>query len=648
MCEDDLQALLAELADDVDFQKKRAISLALSAASTSPRPISFFERLIESIKETKTLGELEDVLRRYARSRDLRHMAIMPLKFIAHNVEVVENVEFIHYTDEESGDSINREGFRGRKTPHRQTLTREIQDTRVLDGGYIFAYPWESRLIDTVVDSVHGVWGEASQALAFNFEPDGGERQLLVPVSCIYDYEYTYRPNPSAIHDNVSAHLNWRFPSKSNLENNAYLPNLKTGGFVFYHATERGCDSLHEVGRTLYLSMVKDDLFENNILPMVRSRGDLEVCEVRVRGVSWEDILDIGEFYKSKVASDIDYLGDDDGYRLNLFGIQASRALMREYPELELPRSYYFEAFEQGKDHKAKKSLQLGKLLGLRGHIEDESTFTFEDYMESDYIPETLALYIDDDMSIEVVSSRKNPLSEVAAVRGYLVNPHALDEDGLFEWYHRSSDDDLEFERMEDSQSKFPAFYLSSTASSVIDLGGSYNDTVYVINIKEGKYLDITNIPEDELAEIQSCLVSTLEGRGIPRQDAIYLADYQLKMFKKSEMWYWMESLPVPSAEVEMTVDYVSVISTIKGSKVKVPGSKRTYIFYRGYPNWNYPAVFIDCLKSLGYDGWFETQDSTTLPQITVALLNPMEKAERNFEYPLYYAESLVERGQLP
>lgn len=435
MCEEDLQALLAELADDVDFQKKRAISLALSAASTSPRPISFFERLIESIKKTKTLGELEDVLRKYARSRDLRRMAIIPLKFIAHNVEVVENVEFIHYTDEESGDSINREGFRGRETPHRQTLTREIHDTRVLDGGYIFAYPWESRLIDTVVDSVHGVWGEASQALAFNFEPDGGERQLIVPVKCITDYEYTYRPNP---------------------------------------------------------------------------------------------------------------------------------------------------------------------------------------------------------------------MSEVVAARGYLLNPHALDEDGQFEWYHRSSDDDLEFERMEDSQSKFPAFYLSSTASSVIDLGGSYNDTVYVINIKEGKYLDIVNIPEDELAEIQSCLVNTLEGRGIPRQDAIYLADYQLKMFKKSEMWYWMESVPVPSADVEMTVDYVSVISTIEGTKVKVPGSRRTYIFYRGYPNWNYPAVFIDCLKSLGYDGWFETQDNTVLPQITVALLNPMETAERNFEYPLYYAESLVERGQLP
>ena len=239
-------------------------------------------------------------------------------------------------------------------------------------------------------------------------------------------------------------------------------------------------------------------------------------------------------------------------------------------------------------------------------------------------------------------------IEEVVAASGYLVNPHALDEEEQFEWYHRSSDDDLEFERMEDSQSKFPAFYLSSTASSVIDLGGSYNDTVYVINIKEGKYLDITNMPEDELAKIRDCLARTLECRGIPRQDAIYLADYQLKMFKKSEMWYWMECVPVPSAEVETTIDYISVISSIKGSKVKVPGSKRTYIFYRGYPDWNYPAVFIDCLKSLGYDGWFETQDSTLLPQITVALLNPKDKAERNFEYPLRYAESLVERGQLP
>jgi hypothetical protein len=242
---------------------------------------------------------------------------------------------------------------------------------------------------------------------------------------------------------------------------------------------------------------------------------------------------------------------------------------------------------------------------------------------------------------------KPNPASEVAAVRGYLVNPHA-DPDEQFEWYHRSSDDHLEFDRMEDSQSKFPAFYLSSTASSVIDLGGSYNDTIYVINIKDGKYLDITNVSKGELAQIRSCLVRTLEDRDIPPQDATYLADYQIRMFKKSEMWYWMESVPVPSAEVEMTTDYMSIISTIKGSKVKVPGSKRTYIFYRGYPNWNYPAVFIDCLKRLGYDGWFETQDNTALPQITVALLNPMDKAERNFDYPLYYAESLVERGELP
>lgn len=256
---------------------------------------------------------------------------------------------------------------------------------------------------------------------------------------------------------------------------------------------------------------------------------------------------------------------------------------------------------------------------------------------------------LDDECSVEgEYTYRPNPVSEVVAARGYLVNPHALDEDGHFEWYHRSYNNDLMFERMEDSGSNFPAFYLSSTASSVIDLGGSYNDTLYVINIKDGKYLDIQHITKGELEDIRDCLTHTLEGRGIPRQDAIYLADYQLKMFKKSEMWYWMESVPVPSADVEMTVDYVSVISTIEGTKVKVPGSRRTYIFYRGYPNWNYPAVFIDCLKSLGYNGWFETQDSTVLPQITVALLNPMETAERNFEYPLHYAESLIERGHLP
>ena len=248
---------------------------------------------------------------------------------------------------------------------------------------------------------------------------------------------------------------------------------------------------------------------------------------------------------------------------------------------------------------------------------------------------------------------KQNPHEPVIQARGYLINPHAADEEEQFTWYHLSSNEDLEFMPMESAPTDFPVFYASSTVTSLIELGGMYNDTIYELNIKEGKYFDVMNTTPEDLDEILMCLQERLKGLGVPTQDIEYLAEYQLRMFGKREMWYWMEAVPRPARDVEDSTDYVFTIRpNIKGAKTTCPGSGNAYIFFRDYPKWSYPPILIECLKSLGYDGWFEAQDKPcygrSLPQITVALFDPMEKAERRHDYRMYYAEGLCERGMLP
>ncbi len=189
-CDHAMEELLAEFSEDLEFQKRRALSAVFDTMPRSPRSTPYFEGVIDDIKESQTLEELEDALSRNVRWYNAKDNAIKPIKFLAKNAEVVEDVAFIHYTDEESGLAINREGFKGRVTPRRQTLTREIMDSELLDDGYIFAYPLDQNFGVTIVDSDFAVIGEASFALAFNFVPDGGERQYIIPVQCIFDYEF--------------------------------------------------------------------------------------------------------------------------------------------------------------------------------------------------------------------------------------------------------------------------------------------------------------------------------------------------------------------------------------------------------------------------------------------------------------------------
>jgi hypothetical protein len=191
-CDDAISALLAEFSDDLDFQKSRAKSAIWDAAKTYYEfSVGKFARIVEGVDSARTLAELDDYLSSFVRSHNMRDSAIKPIKFLAENVRVLEDVRFIHFAQDESiAEQIGAEGFKGRVTPRRMTLTRVIYDFEILGNGYIFAYPYSAKYEDTVVKSDYIVYGEADRALAFDFIPDGGESQLIVPVKCITDFEY--------------------------------------------------------------------------------------------------------------------------------------------------------------------------------------------------------------------------------------------------------------------------------------------------------------------------------------------------------------------------------------------------------------------------------------------------------------------------
>lgn len=187
-CDEALTALLAEFVDDINFQKMRTLEM-VDSLKKNPRNYTYsldeLQAIEKLVQNTHNLEQLESVLQAAGKG-----MLIKPIKFLTRNVEILRNVRFRHYTTEMGSISIEEEGFRGRATPSKQTLTRVIEDFSILDNGYIFAYEDSVRFGDTVVSSDHFIEGTATHAVAFDFEPDGYERQLIIPVTCILDFEY--------------------------------------------------------------------------------------------------------------------------------------------------------------------------------------------------------------------------------------------------------------------------------------------------------------------------------------------------------------------------------------------------------------------------------------------------------------------------
>jgi len=98
--------------------------------------------------------------------------------------EITVPFEFKHYIPKYRVKAIRKEGFFGRATPHRMTLTRLVQDFYIKDNGYIFAY--EKGQQDVVVEFGGKLEGTSERALKFLFLPDG-EVQYIIPVKCILE-----------------------------------------------------------------------------------------------------------------------------------------------------------------------------------------------------------------------------------------------------------------------------------------------------------------------------------------------------------------------------------------------------------------------------------------------------------------------------
>ena len=184
-CDDAIEAIFAEFTDDVEFQRKRAIKLALDRYSETRVTLDQTEHLIDRLEAANSLSDLRRVINRHVADTELIQLAVMPIRLISDRVRVVRNVEFVHFTSKSGATSIMERGFKGRMTPHRQTLTRMVPDFTLEGDGYIFAYPHDE--VGSVRNN-YKIVGEASQAISFYFHPDH-ERQLIIPVKCIEYYD---------------------------------------------------------------------------------------------------------------------------------------------------------------------------------------------------------------------------------------------------------------------------------------------------------------------------------------------------------------------------------------------------------------------------------------------------------------------------
>jgi len=186
-CEDAINDLYAEIMNmDLEAHKEklhRIINLPGYSVENSKALKSMVDRLqtpedfIDSYKSLKRLG--------------VSLAAHYPAFSMMSDVQIVENVGFVHFFPETRYESISKFGLYGRATPNRMTLTREVCDFYIKDNGFVFAYEVsDSKSIptDTVVNFSCRIEGVAKKAIKFYFVPDR-EFQMIVPLKCIDTYK---------------------------------------------------------------------------------------------------------------------------------------------------------------------------------------------------------------------------------------------------------------------------------------------------------------------------------------------------------------------------------------------------------------------------------------------------------------------------
>lgn len=153
--------------------------------------VEFYKRLSVVSTRDELYSCVIEVVRNSA--SDFLYQELPPWGLMLDFTEITEPFDFVHFVPQPRLQEIRKQGFFGRATPNRLTLTRMIQDFYIKDNGYFFAYPLDpTENFDTdlfVVNFSSYIKGVSSKALIFYFVADG-EYQLLIPTKCVTEMSF--------------------------------------------------------------------------------------------------------------------------------------------------------------------------------------------------------------------------------------------------------------------------------------------------------------------------------------------------------------------------------------------------------------------------------------------------------------------------
>lgn len=190
-CEIAFEKLLNVVQDNFEFQKQEVLDNIKYFCTQQKLSPSLGSILLRSVKDCSSMKELEDTLNLYY--FNIAEINVYPLYFLVEpfggvRFRVEHDVEFVHRFPKARFDAIKAQGLKGRESPRKMTLTREVEDAYLPKKGYVFAYKAQDVGNDIVVNYCGEFRGRASKALSFYFKPDN-EWQLIVPLECVEDFE---------------------------------------------------------------------------------------------------------------------------------------------------------------------------------------------------------------------------------------------------------------------------------------------------------------------------------------------------------------------------------------------------------------------------------------------------------------------------
>lgn len=196
-CEEAFLDLYNEVVNpNIEAHKRRLLKVIDLVYSTDDDLKAILKSLVQGISAPNDFKKVYDLLI----TQDHFYLANnFPAYAMMSNIEVIENIKFVHFFPTSRLESIKKHGLYGRATPSLMTLTREVSDFYIKDNGFIFAYEFAPDLC-TVVSYPNRIEGIAKKALKFYFEPDT-EEQIIVPLKCIESYTIHSKPRNAFVKD---------------------------------------------------------------------------------------------------------------------------------------------------------------------------------------------------------------------------------------------------------------------------------------------------------------------------------------------------------------------------------------------------------------------------------------------------------------